>query len=85
METKNKTIFQFLRIVDAETELLVRRIRFYQQVAKTPENHVQILAAWFGDSRMDQIVGIKRMDDDGNTNENSTPWAQRFVIDMHNF
>ncbi|CAK0820287.1 unnamed protein product, partial [Prorocentrum cordatum] len=69
-----------LRIADARTELLVRRLRYWQQLAKYPESSVQAVAALLG--IFEALQGAPVFTESGWIDKNANPWALQMQKDI---
>ncbi|CAK0860926.1 unnamed protein product, partial [Prorocentrum cordatum] len=69
-----------LRIADARTELLVRRLRYWQQLAKYPESSVQAVAALLGNFEALQEAPV--FTESGWIDKNANPWALQMQKDI---
>ena len=78
----NKQVMAYWKVAPLSVETRVRRYKMYQAWAEDPEHHSQVLAAVFDTAKIDTKYGNTRMAANGDTNENSTPWAKQFAEDV---
>lgn len=65
----------------AAVEISKRRLKMYQRWASKPKYYGQVLAAIFSDAKVDQRLGVARMQD-GRVGARSTPWARQMQDDL---
>lgn len=70
----------FLRLLPSKDELFIRRIKWYQSMARTPSLHSVWFACIFGTFSFESQPTI---DDTGNISSTANPWAQQFHRDIH--
>ena len=73
-------VFRFLRIVPAHIELRVRRLRFWQQVARYPQLHSVLLGCIFSQFDFEPHASL---DPDGRPTRHANPWLQLLADDIH--
>ena len=78
----NKEVLRYWRLAPTKVELQVRRIKWYQKIAADPKGARATLACWLGQNKLDNLLGIKRLDDTGWCCSASTPWAWRMQEDL---
>ena len=72
-------VCKLLRFVPARVELCVRRLQYWQSVAKCPHLHKTVLAAVFGKLHWDSAASVR---DDGGFAACVNPWVGQFQEDM---
>ncbi len=75
----NDKVLRALRLSDIGTEAKVRRIKWYQQIAREPGNHLQILTALFGRLRCEKNDTVTP---EGWLTPTANSYAKRFVADI---
>ena len=72
-------VWRFLQLAPVRVELQIRRLRYWQSVARRPHLHAAVLAAVFG-----KLVFETRptTDDTGRLTPRSNPWARLFQEDL---
>ena len=63
-------------------ELRIRRLKLWQTVARDPKEAVQVLAAVFGTTKIEEQLGINRLAADGTLGDEPTPWALQLREDL---
>ena len=56
--TSNREILRHWKMVTCSTELCVRRLKWYQSMARFPWDHGLVLASMFGHTKGEQLEGI---------------------------
>ena len=80
-QVSNAAVLRYWRISTVKTELVIRRIRMYQTMAKYPQDSVLPMAAAFGTMKGESLqLGPPVWD--GYITEHGTPWAKQFQADM---
>ena len=72
-------VWRFLQLAPTSIELRVRRLRFWQSVARNPGLHVALLAAVFGQCEFETLPTV---DLHGRVSRNANPWALQFKSDV---
>ena len=72
-------VWQYLGLVPSSIELAIRRLRFWQSVARNVEAHSTVLATVFGTFNWGQARPI---DESGRLTPESGPWAKALVDDV---
>lgn len=78
----NTKVMQHWKVATCKTELTVRRLRMYQQWARNPQDHRQVIASVFGQTVHEQSKGVERLSARGQLVEASTPWARQLAEDF---
>lgn len=76
----SSAVWAFLRLLPSKDELFIRRIKWYQSMARTPSLHSVWFACIFGTFSFESQPTI---DDTGNISSTANPWAQQFHRDIH--
>ena len=76
----SSAVWAFLRLLPSKDELFIRRIKWYQSMARTPSLHSVWFACIFGTFSFESQPTI---DDTGNISSTANPWAQQFHHDIH--
>ena len=76
---KSKDVWRWLRLCPSELELQVRRLSWYQQLARDIERHQCVLLALLGKLGCEVHDTI---DAAGRVLPNANPWAKQFAADM---
>ena len=74
-----KEVWRKLRLVPTELELCIRRIGYWQNVARHPHLHKSILASVFGHFEFEPYVQV---DITGTPSCHANPWLQQFKRDF---
>ena len=80
-QVSNEAVLRYWNIPTIRTELVIRRIRMYQSLAKYPEDSVLPMAAAFGKIQGDS-PHLHPPVQHGRITQDATPWAQQFQADM---
>ena len=72
-------VCRLLRIVPSKLELTIRRLQYWQAVARRPDSHSAVLAAVFGTMRYDARDTVCA---DGSIADSANPWALQFAEDV---
>ena len=72
-------VCRLLRIVPSKLELTIRRLQYWQAVARRPDSHSTVLAAVFGTMRCDARDTVCA---DGSIADSANPWALQFAEDV---
>ena len=72
-------VCRLLRIVPSKLELTIRRLQYWQAVARRPDSHSAVLAAVFGTMRYDARDTLCA---DGSIADSANPWALQFAEDV---
>ena len=75
----NKHVYRYVRLVPSKDELLVRRLRWYQQLARRPDLRTIWFACLFGSFEFEQMLTLQH---DGIIHVKANPWAQQFANDI---
>ena len=75
----NSDVFKWMGMVPMGTELLVQRLKYYQAMVRHPDEHKQIIAVLFGQTKFENNA---TMNSDGRLNENANVYAKQFVTDI---
>ena len=69
----DSAVLQKWRIADSSTESLVRRLKWLQNMSANAKLNVQLLAAYFGKARCDELITVTA---EGRLTEYANPWAR---------
>ena len=75
----NKHVCRYVRLVPGKDELLVRRLRWCQQLARRPDLQTIWFACLFGSFEFEQMLTLQH---DGSIHVKANPWAQQFANDI---
>ena len=78
----NAEVFKHWRVLPSARELQVRRLRYYQALARNPLHHTQVLASMFGQTSIEKSLDIMRLGVDGQIVDGSTPAARQAQADI---
>ena len=70
-------------LAPCSTEARIRRVKWYQNMAKFPKDSMQVLGARLGDLKEENNLGWQTLDEEGRVMTGvANPWALRFREDM---
>ena len=69
----DREVMKLLRLVECANELRWRRLRWWRSVLWDPENNVQLLAALFGRTRLEEREGVHLVE---------SPWLDQLMKDL---
>eukprot|EP00435_Cladocopium_sp_Y103_P029123 s87_g7.t1 len=75
----SSAVFAVLRLLPCKDELFIRRVRWYQSMARTPSLHSIWFACMFGNFSFELHSVIN---DNGSISSDAHPWAQQFHDDV---
>ena len=78
----NARVFQYLGMLSMHTELVLRRLRWYQRIFARPDLFQHTIVALFGKFNFETVDTI---DGDGVLCAHSNPWAQQLWSDLQMF
>ena len=80
----NKEVLRHFRLSSAATELVIRRLKWMQQMARHPAEHNLVLCSMLGTCQGELAAGCSPcVQDDVISNEQGTnPWALQAVRDL---
>ena len=75
----DKDVYKLTRLVPAKLELCVRRLQYWQSVARNPPLHRTVLATVFGRLSFDDADTVLP---DGSLHPQANPWAKQLESDL---